>query len=476
MGFEHDKSFGDIEFEYHILKSCGFNEIPAFVEQFFREKDLTFCLLELVFLKEQGIGRTYIFGKKNRELEDFYGEYYEIVKKFKKDFKGGISSYNEWYSREGAWYVIGKSDKEISGYNRIQYKWHPDKIDPRDIEKYGSNSNELKDSFIQDYLNKYEEEFINLEFKNHPYYGIIVKPLGSLDSYSLEVKPLGNLYLHFATVKKIDKDFLKTFLKDFLLIWYKNYGGLLIEKTEQRLLEKLNEINSEADYLPNTPFGDGNKKNLIVQRYVKTIYTKEKYHNELKKQLECIKKQFIPILLSYRNIFRQDKKPEDLEFLIKFMSGKLGQDFAEKSSSLSTGIFIEVTIQRHITLLKIILFGFKPIDVHNFLNTGKNYPVEIAEGIKDTQTNRNSAYHWFRKHLYMSVTKDVTKLSSGIETTDIKKVQKKLYHKATDREKVFLKQCLQEVKTYINTLPQEDIHKAIEKFKENCCEKLHFDI
>jgi len=231
--------------EYILIKNSG-NEFLSLVEHYFRGKKLVFSLLEMVLLNENGIGETHIFAKKDFNAKEFYSKYYELVNEFKTNFNGGISSYKEWY-HQNTWLYVGEGQSDNQPYAIKEYKWL-ENFEPREIKSYGEQSG-LTKKIIEDYLNEYATKIANLELNKHPFFFIIVHPINRSDNE--KITPYGNLYLHFATLEKVDLEDIKDFLREFMIVWYKCYGGQNLKTVLKNLVQQVVSNNEVSFYLPN---------------------------------------------------------------------------------------------------------------------------------------------------------------------------------------------------------------------------------
>ncbi|MEK9158321.1 MAG: hypothetical protein AAB638_04050 [Patescibacteria group bacterium] len=230
--------------EYILLKNKG-NEFLALIEQYFRDKKLTFSLLEMVLLNEKGIGETYIYAYKDFDSKTFYNKYIELVTKFKEDFKGGVSSYSEWYEKN-TWILVGTGTGTVTSYNLSNYNWVGE-FEPKPIKKYGQQ-NGLTKEIIENYFNSYAHSIADLELGKHPNYFIVIHPVSK--SHNDTIVPYGNLYLHFATIDEVSLETVKDFLREFMVIWYKSYGGHNLKAAVKRLVEKVLSNKEVSDFLP----------------------------------------------------------------------------------------------------------------------------------------------------------------------------------------------------------------------------------
>jgi len=232
--------------EYILLKNDG-NEFLSLVEHYFRGNKLVFSLLEMVLLNENGIGETHIFAKKDFNAKEFYSKYYELVNQFKTKFNGGISSYKEWY-HQNTWLYIGRGGQiDNQPYAIKEYCWL-ENFEPRKIKSYGEKSG-LTRKIIEDYLNEYADKIANLELNKHPYFFIIIQPINRSDNE--KITPYGNLYLHFATLEEVELEDIKDFLREFMIIWYKCYGGQNLKTVLKNLVKQVVSNKEVSYYLPN---------------------------------------------------------------------------------------------------------------------------------------------------------------------------------------------------------------------------------
>lgn len=234
----------------HLSNECK-DEIKAFIINYFEKKEikLTYCLLELVALKENGVGEGYIYSDFNKEqVEMHWKEYVKIVEGTIKDYKGGVAMYKEWFD-SGEHIFIGENSKSYSrpASSPIMDWFHEEKSSKGKIsppERIGLNQ-----KFVEKYLSDYAQRFYDFIFKKHNHYAILIKPLGYVLYKSKEIKSYGNLYLHFAMDKplSIGKEeqvsIWKEFLKDFIFVWYRNRADIISELQ--------NEVSSQLEvFLP----------------------------------------------------------------------------------------------------------------------------------------------------------------------------------------------------------------------------------
>lgn len=277
--------------EDDILTKNEDNEFYSLIEKYFGEKKITFSLLEMVLLKERGIGETYIFAKKVFDAKEFYDKYCALVEKFKADFEGGVSSFEEWYI-QNTWIYIGTGTKNKALYNLQDYIWNGS-FDAREIKNYGQRKGLTKD-FILDYFNNYAEEICKLELGKHPHFFIIIQPIGN--RHNKKIFPLGNLYLHFGTIEKVEINDIQNFLLEFIIIWCKCYGGTKYKHLIDKLVAKVLSNEKVAPFLPGYLGVHDDEMKIVFTYYFsnnENLSNFEKRVEEFKNVLRVIKGQKI---------------------------------------------------------------------------------------------------------------------------------------------------------------------------------------
>jgi len=444
------------------------NDIKAFIPKYFKPKEnddeenhLIFCLVEKVNLGEiNAIGETYIYspfsdGDVNDQIIDSYKK---IIKKVQSKFNGGITQYEDWY-RRNMYIFIHSND----GADKIfkASRWRRDgkpQSDNRDKKDYCSEKKPLEEKLILEYLEFYaqqlhDDEFIKL--KQYPHYTIIVRPISvELDD---SVFPLGNLYLHFATKEAKNEAFYCRFINDFLTVWFKNSGSVLIKKIQKDAV-KNKQSKELKNYLPRLTSSGGNR---LTKKIKPTDHTPEDYYKylfenetniiELKHQRDKVINSFIPILLSEKNIM-PNKSSNQLDDWEDYLCGKNLNSLSSPEDDIKK--FIEIIIRRNITHLCILFFNYTIQQVHSLLISGSFF---------DIQSNRGkSLYAYFWSNLLISLDE------KGHEEKKIgDKTKKKILASMSEEEKIFLKDCLQSIKeklnpsqlTIFNTLSYQQISK-----------------
>lgn len=390
MSFSEDK-YADFIIDPGILQLREGNEVIAFVETFFKDYELTFSLLELVLLKEEGIGETYIFAKKDFDAKEFHKKYTQIVNEFKTEYSGGVSAFKEWYSRN-TWWSFGPGNGEKKSYNSLQYKWYP-KFEPKDLSQYGKSDSiptpyKNFDDFIASYLNQYEERILQVGLGDHPFYSILIKPLGYLDSNKdFEIKPLGNLYLHFATNKEVSEDVLRAFIKDFMILWNKNYGGLLIDEARRRLATANKYEEESKGYLPKICYNKGKRKDKLLICYDKFFSAQENVQL-LTDEINALTKTIIPKI-------KQIKENPDTNVKLdtKYYEQPKITDIVE---SYSPVLFSTYLIRRKIVASCMLHLNLSFDDTHLILTCGN-----LKKAYKEKEPN--TRYNFFLYSLNISL-------------------------------------------------------------------------
>lgn len=342
--------------EYILYKNNG-NEFLSLVEHYFREKKLVFSLLEMVLLNENGIGETHIFANKDFDAKSFYYKYVELVKKFKEKYKGGISSYKEWY-HQNTWLYFGEGQNKSQFHSILDYSWL-ENFEPRKLDSYGDKSGLTKE-IIKEYLNEYAVEIVDLELKKHPFYFIIIHPINRSDSE--KITPYGNLYLHFATLEKVELESIKDFLREFMIIWYKCYGGQNLKTVLKNLVKEVVSKKEVSYFLP--PVKGTNQDGLeflftnyfIKENNIVLFQTKaQSFLMELK---NCMSLEF-----------------EDIQH--KFNSFKQTPYYSELIKIFDERIFEKFILKRALAIFLFVIKGFNIRQTKSILM--KKTPKENAE-------------------------------------------------------------------------------------------------
>ncbi len=363
---------------YILLKNEG-NEFLSLVEDFFKEHKLTFSLLEMVLLKETGIGETYIFTKKGVDSKTLYQNYINLINEFKEEFKGGVASYKDWYN-QNTWIYRGTGHPSEGIYNISQYTWEY-LCETKDIKEYGEKVG-ISKSFIQTYLDTYAEAFTKLELNKHPHFCIIIQPVYKIDPHTSDVIPMGNLYLHFATLNEVSLNEAYEFLNKFMITWFKNYGGIGHSHLVENLLNVIIETSSEVKYYTPTELGTHTK----ALSFCYCVFFKESTNLDIFK---------IKIAELGKKLEQFSSDPESVKKQPNFF-----QDYRKKASwsdlikSFSPEQFQLYLLKRCLVLILFYSFELPLKQIHSFV---------LAKTAKDAlEPSSIRAYFYQNLHLYFS--------------------------------------------------------------------------
>lgn len=356
---------------FNTLPSDKGNELLFVVEKHFKNKKLTFCLLELVLLAEKGIGETYVFARKDYDANALHEQYYELVQKFKSEFDGGVPAYTEWY-QQSTWICFGTGVECKEKYSSKEYGWIG-KFDPRDQKKYGEKSGLTKE-IIQNYFNKYEQEIGKLVLANHPYYSIVIHPIGRPKKEV--IVPYGNLYLHFATIEEIRPNLIEKFLDEFMSVWYKYYGGFNHDKILDQLVSSIFESADVQYFFPNDLGTHTDKMKYAFTQY----FCKNENFEKIRKRVILFKTKLQIILTKQDGI---DIDPEIRDFKTAPKYDKLYSDYNERH-------FENFILKRSLALF---LFFNKKFSI-------KRIEELLMKKIQTGKTKSHLAYFYQHLHIY----------------------------------------------------------------------------
>lgn len=395
MSFQED-NLDDYKINPKTLELRGGNEIMAFVETFFDEYELRFSLLELVLLDDQGIGETFTFAKKGFDHAGFYQRYLQIVNRFKEEYSGGVSAYKEWYSRK-TWWSQGQGLGEKTTYIGSQFNWEM-KGELRDASLYGAKETVPEPyknfgEFAQNYFDKYEESILKLGLDAYPFYTIIIKPLGYIDAAdNYEVKPLGNLYLHFGTNIPVPEEIRRAFIKDFLIVWGRNYGGIVIEEALRKLSLLSLGDHEGKDYLPNVFPLTGDKRKLLLSCYNK-FFSNEEHVELLAGQTNVLLRSVLPDLKYIKENPSTNKKI-DKRYTEQPKLEKIINPFNAQS-------FLYYLLRRKISACSVLHLGYSYEETHLLMTKGNLQTLQVVREEKVTR-QPNTIYGYFLNSLNFS--------------------------------------------------------------------------
>ena len=265
----------------------------ALIDKYFSEKDdLIFCLIEMVTLSDiDAIGETYHYSTcTKKESQEILSQYKKIVTTVLSNFENAISEYEDWYKRSS--YILIKDNHVSYSFPYQTPNWEQEFSsveNKHDRSKYGNLiESSLDEKQIQEYLQYYANLLHeNLNFKEFPFYCIIVRPISVIEGK--EVIPLGNLYLHFATMNVRDYKFYLHLINNFLIVWFKRKGVKIIREIQDKTI---------ADY---------NKRGLTIKPYLPKFNT---LHPVAKKRLS---RKLNPVNLSLEDYYDDLFKTNELK-------------------------------------------------------------------------------------------------------------------------------------------------------------------
>jgi hypothetical protein len=300
-----------------------------------------------------------------------------------------------------------------------------------------------------------------------PYFVVIIKPISTTGKNGLI--RLGNLYLHFALTDSKDDMFYHRFLNDFVHLWLREEGNVVIdkitdEKSKQQKLELAKDLNlhlpdiwasKNSEVFDNTEINKINKPFGTSGKTLKDFYDEVFFFNYKKCQslLEELEKKIIedliPILLFNNKLISNYAKLKRSDEFIKIKMNVEHQEFTGFEIK-DVKRFITLLALRHIVNVCFCCFGLSIDEVHNFLTTGSIIPEANKEG-KFSYSNRLTVY--FSK-LFFYVRKNNGKREKII---DFKK--ENVYSSASGKEKLFLKDCVSEIQRIISVDKIDDYNK-----------------
>ena len=400
-------------------------ELLSYIEHFFREKkkNLTFAIVELVLLNEHGIGETYYFAKNDFDDKFFHTQYGNLVKGFKDKFKGGVSTYKEWFQR-CTWFDKGvgtnSTSKSTSIYKTSDYKWFGN-FQLKELKEYGDKPDKLTDAFIKEYFNTYKKEISELVLNNHPYFFIIIQPISksfnreNLKEYQNQTIPYGNLYLHLASNEEVTDEEITDFIRGFMVLWYKKYGGHDLQSVIKKLVQPIISKPEVKYFLPDDLGKHVDGINILFMRY----FIKDENLEKFKTRIETFKSK----LKTIANKKATDNFQEIREF-------KKAPSYTELIAKFKEEDFENFLFKRALVLFFFICREFSATDVRNILG---------QKGRKD-KADLASDYAYINQyyHIHLPASDSPTKLR-----TDLKNNSPKL----SDFEKSIIQEFCSNAKT-----------------------------
>lgn len=416
------------------------NDFRALIDKHFPEDDqLIFCLMEKVTLSDiNAIGATYMYsGYSRSEGGDVLDRYVKIVERVREKNGFNISEFLEWYRKNS--YILIQENHIAAVPPSVEPTWEltPDLQEAvKDRSQYGTvTGTHLTDEMVQQYLHDYAQLLHNeFGFKNYPHYCIIVRPIAAIDGNT--VIPLGNIYLHFATATARDTDFYLKLINEFLYVWFKKKGVKIIQEVQSRAIQEYEESREAAkDYVPKMPYReDGNKKGRYIVELLYTVYENGVWYAELENRLRTVRETLLPFLLGKKNILPD--QGETAPFMDEYHGGKLG-DGTAKLLHIPPEEFIKAVVQRHVALILILLFRYKPSEVHYFL-------IKEENGLGKETEGADAVKKFFYENLYLG----------NVSKREPKIVQQKIFRCISDREREYLDGCKREIEHRLDGLAE----------------------
>ena len=436
--------------DYEILipwdKQREGRDFQALVDIYFPEnKDLIFCLLEMVTLSDlDAIGETYLYSTcTKKESKEILNQYKSIVNKVVSKFETPLAEYLDWY-RRGSFILLNS--------NKIKYpfpiqtpNWEqePSSLEnEQDRSMFGKQiEHSLTDKQIQEYL-KYYANLLHDDFgfKEYPHYCIIVRPISVIEGK--EVIPLGNLYLHFATMIEKDNKFYLRLINDFLIVWFKKKGVKIIREIQHKTIEQFkSQADETKDYLPRfiNLHSEAKKRlsrklkpsNISLEDYYDDIFRNETSRTAYFEKLEILKKYLIPKFISLKHYLTNPDNskmpsfsdlPELLGITDKFYNIQ-GQ--AILKLSFNRDHFEKTLIRREFFKVGFLTFEIEPNIIRNILMDAE---IEI-DSYKYRSSGANYTYLW--TELFIPWKRD----------SSISKLRTQILDSLSNQEKAFLDDC-----------------------------------
>ncbi len=449
-----------IDDEYHSLyggireRKIG-NAFQALVSHRFSDS-LIFAIIENVNLNSPsiyGLGDTLFFTHIEDENENqrIKEEYKKIIVDVESKFKHSIAEYAEWYESHSVLVLVETNSSksfntETSGWRTRIFSNREEKSEKKKYssQSFGKTKAEFE-QFIKDYFTYYISLLkTRLYFSEFPYFAVLAKPIIAKDK--TETNKLGNLYLHFATTESKPKEFYQRLLNDYLLIWLREEGSVIINQVASEAVSRT-KAQFTLTYSAHLPaiwdlkndtifskseinklgeeFGKNTGKKLNDFFYA--VFFLPENLSELATTENKIIDELIPLLLKNKGWLKSGVTTGAMNTFInsikKDVEHKNFTDFSQEKISL----FISLLSLRHIVNICFCCFDYKIDEIHSLLTKGEiNRQDTKAKGFSNKLTG------YFSKLFFYT--------HRGNNIINFKKQD--AYDSASDKEREFMRKCV----------------------------------
>jgi|GEM_PF-1950717 len=485
--------------EFHSLyggikkrKEIG-NAFQALVSHHF-DNILIFAIVENVNLNNPslfGLGDTLFFTHKEEDSENQFvkEEYKRIIEQVEKKFEHSLAEYIDWYETDSV--LISVETGSSKTFNTDNSGWRTRIFANREKKeqkaKYGFLPFKAKDGktfkkHIEEYFKFYIDLlWTNLSFHDFPYFVVIAKPISTKDKNGI-IK-LGNLYLHFATTELKEDKFYHRLLNDFLLIWLREEGGVIINQIGSEAADRAKkEVTiSHNTHLPaiwalkdTTQFGQSEIDKLGTQLGTSGKTFKDFYYeifiinsmdcySQLEAQEKKIIDELIPILLKNKGWLKDGVTVPYVDAFIKVVKQNVEHKAFKVFTKDEVCRFTTLLTLRHIVNVCFCCFDFEIDEIHSLLSTG------IADKEDKKAVGYSTKLTGYFSKLFLYSPKEKNKNITTFNKQDA-------FNSASVKERDFMKACAAKISLLIKTEKKNEYNtSAVANFKLDSQEMKKFN-
>lgn len=393
--------------------------------------DLQFAIIETTTIgNTSGVGTTqYIAYKGSKYIQDtIHKEYFDIIKVIKDTEFGSPSKYYDWYKLSEYYYAIGsnKTATKASTTQTLNSKiLEPHKKDWSAEQYITDYETKLTEEGIKQFFKQYVDCLLKKDwFRELPHYFVLVKPISIKDETGLYI-PLGNFYLKIGTAEKVDLKEYKKYVSHLQAAWFNKFGAKILKEYSDKKISdwykpKTHLSKALETILFRSQFKYGGNK-ITLNDLFYYAFDLDGYANFKETHLLYSKHKFVQELIAiYKDKEKikekiketYDSKIDPLNFLNKEVKGLKTID------EETIKYFLLLLSKRRLALALLLIFGFDLDEAHSSLAFGER--------------NRTGENHssFFSTNLF------ITQLNN----------LKKLIPLLADREELFLKNIVAEIK------------------------------
>jgi hypothetical protein len=439
--FQIYDDFNELEFLFDSNWNDVFGEITK--KRF--GANLLFAIIETVTISEvSSVGTTQYISYQSIDIiqDKIHKEYMDVIEVIKGTEFGSPSQYYDWYKREKYYYALGENKNAEPIYSPLlNSKIIDPELKPESNKYIKEYDRKLSDYELKKFFTDYTNCLLSKDwFKELPHYFILVKPISIRDKETNLFIPLGNLYLKIGTNIKVEiKEYMK-YVNHLKSAWFNKFGDKILKeysekKTSDEYKPKLLNSSTLRNKLAKPLFKNGGKEISLNDLFYytfdldansqlldKRIYLFYSDHSFIKKMIGMHSdKEAIKTLI--KNTY--DSKDDPLNVLNKTVLALKGVD------ENSIKYFLLLLSKRRLALALLLIFGFTLEETHE----------TIAFGERTTKTT--------------STTKDhADYLVNNLFITGSNNLKDAVHHLA-DREILFLKNLLHEIRKLKSDFPSK---------------------